>query len=210
MRDLGLRILCTDPVLKYCVNLYFYYKSKIFFLCAIWWLSRIRIHIPPIWIQTRLLNPSGSGPQNIISLSLFYWSFPFKHTGTCNCNTVVKCNVHRADPWKDASRCLGGGGGKLRGSGQNLIAALALQRNSIRVLLFRTMDEGRKGYYMEEGGPTYAARSLPRYISAFATRNRVHTSVWREREPELEFLNFWGPQASIPRNWFLKTCRLSP
>jgi hypothetical protein len=32
------------------------------------------------------------------------------------------------------------------------------------------MDERSKGYYMEGGGPTYAARSLPQYISAFATR----------------------------------------
>ncbi len=54
----------------------------------------------------------------------------------CNCNTLVKYNVHRADPWKDASRCLGGGGGKLRGSGQNLIAAHALQRNSVCILMF--------------------------------------------------------------------------
>ena len=28
--------------------------------------------------------------------------------------------------------------------------------------------------------------------------------VWRERKPEAEFLNFLGPQPSIPRNWFLK------
>jgi hypothetical protein len=32
------------------------------------------------------------------------------------------------------------------------------------------MDEGSKGYYMEGGGPTYAARNPPLYISAFATR----------------------------------------
>ncbi len=29
----------------------------------------------------------------------------------------------------------------------------------------------------------------------------VHTSIWREREPEPEFSNFSGPQASIPQNW---------
>ncbi len=28
--------------------------------------------------------------------------------------------------------------------------------------------------------------------------------VWGERKPEAEFLNFLGPQPSIPRNWFLK------
>jgi hypothetical protein len=32
------------------------------------------------------------------------------------------------------------------------------------------MDEGSKGYYIDEEGPTYAAQSLPQYISAFATR----------------------------------------
>ncbi len=33
-----------------------------------------------------------------------------------------------------------------------------------------TTDEGRKGSYIEGEGPTYAARSKPQYISAFATR----------------------------------------
>jgi hypothetical protein len=42
------------------------------------------------------------------------------------------------------------------------------------------------------GGPTYAAQSKPQYISA-SQRGffRVHTSMWREREPEPEFSNFF-------------------
>jgi hypothetical protein len=32
---------------------------------------------------------------------------------------------------------------------------------------------------------------------------RIHTCVWREREPEPEFSNFSGPQASIPWNWWI-------
>jgi hypothetical protein len=31
------------------------------------------------------------------------------------------------------------------------------------------MDEGRKGYYIEGEGATYAALALPQYISAIAT-----------------------------------------
>jgi hypothetical protein len=62
----------------------------------------------------------------------------------------------------------------------------------------------RKGKYIEEGGPTYAAQSLTQYNSAFATRvlqsTYVCVKVWRERESVPEFSNFSGPQASIPRN----------
>jgi hypothetical protein len=32
---------------------------------------------------------------------------------------------------------------------------------------------------------------------------RVHVFVLREREPVPEFSNFSGPQASIPRNWYI-------
>jgi hypothetical protein len=43
------------------------------------------------------------------------------------------------------------------------------------------MDEGRKGY-IEGGGPTYAARSKPQYISAFATRVLPSTYVYVKGE----------------------------
>ncbi len=39
------------------------------------------------------------------------------------------------------------------------------------------MDEGSKGLDMGEGGPTYAAWSLPQYNSAFATRVLLSTYV---------------------------------
>jgi hypothetical protein len=41
----------------------------------------------------------------------------------------------------------------------------------------QAMDERRKGYYIEGEGATYAALSLPQYISAFATRVLQCTSV---------------------------------
>jgi hypothetical protein len=41
-----------------------------------------------------------------------------------------------------------------------------------------------------EGGPTYAAWSLPQYISAFTTRVLQSTYVCGKGEREPEFLNF--------------------
>jgi hypothetical protein len=55
-----------------------------------------------------------------------------------------------------------------------------------------------------EGGlPTlaglYISTFQPSQRGFFRVHTRVHTCVWREREPEPEFSNFSGPQASIPR-----------
>jgi hypothetical protein len=47
----------------------------------------------------------------------------------------------------------------------------------LRGVMPRHMDEGSKGLYIEGGGPTYAARSQPQYISAFTTRVRQSTYV---------------------------------
>ncbi len=44
------------------------------------------------------------------------------------------------------------------------------------------MDEGSTGSYIEGGGPTYAARSKPQYISAFATRVLQSTYVYVKEE----------------------------
>jgi hypothetical protein len=60
------------------------------------------------------------------------------------------------------------------------------------------MDEGRKGIIHRGVGAylPYAARSLPQYISAFATRvlQSTYVCVKGKREPEPEFSNFSGPQ----------------
>ncbi len=65
---------------------------------------------------------------------------------------------------------------------------------------------------MDEGDKTSRGGGLPMlpglYHRTFQPSQRgffwVHMSVWRERKPEAEFLNFLGPQPSIPRNWLLK------
>ena len=65
------------------------------------------------------------------------------------------------------------------------------------------MDEGReRDNTSRRGGPPmlpglYLCTIQPSQRGFF----RVHTFVWREREPVPEFTNFSGPQASIPRNW---------
>jgi hypothetical protein len=52
------------------------------------------------------------------------------------------------------------------------------------------MKEVRDNMYIEEGGPTYAAQSLPQYISAFATRVLQSTCVKRERELEKTYIEY--------------------
>jgi hypothetical protein len=49
---------------------------------------------------------------------------------------------------------------------------------------------------MGEGGPTFAARSLPQYISAFATRVLQSTYVWGkgQRALSLNFQTFKDPR----------------
>ncbi len=58
--------------------------------------------------------------------------------------------------------------------------------------LVHTMDEGRERDKTSSGGALPMLPGL--YHSTFQPSQRgffrVHTSVWREREPELEFLNF--------------------
>ncbi len=66
-----------------------------------------------------------------------------------------------------------------------------------------------KSWMKEERDNTLEGGSLPTlpslYLSTFQPSQRgffrVQTSMWREREPEPEFSNFSGPQASIPQNW---------
>jgi hypothetical protein len=68
------------------------------------------------------------------------------------------------------------------------------------------MDEGRERDKTSRGGGLPTLPGL--YLSTIQPSQRgffwVHMCVWRERKPEAEFLNFLGPQPSIPRNWFLK------
>ncbi len=68
------------------------------------------------------------------------------------------------------------------------------------------MDEGRERDQTSRGGGLPTLPGL--YHSTFQPSQRgffwVHMCVWRERKPEAEFLNFLGPQPSIPWNLFLK------
>ncbi len=68
------------------------------------------------------------------------------------------------------------------------------------------MDEGRERDKTSRGGGLPTLPGL--YLSTIQPSQRgffwVHMCVWRERKPEAEFLNFLGPQPSIPRIWFLK------
>ncbi len=69
------------------------------------------------------------------------------------------------------------------------------------------MDEGRgrkrKGSYIEERGPTYAARSLPQYNSAFATRVLQSTCVCvkGERACVRIFKLFRTPGINSTQDW---------
>jgi hypothetical protein len=69
-----------------------------------------------------------------------------------------------------------------------------------------TMDEGRERDQTSRRGGLPTLPGL--YLSTIQPSQRgffwVHMCVWRERKPEAEFLNFLGPQPSIPWNWFLK------
>ena len=68
------------------------------------------------------------------------------------------------------------------------------------------MDEGRERDKTSRGGGLPTLPGL--YLSTIQPSQRgffwVHMCVWRERKPEAEFLNFLGPQPSIPWNLFLK------
>jgi hypothetical protein len=65
------------------------------------------------------------------------------------------------------------------------------------------MDEGReRDKTSRRGGlPTLPSLKLSTFQPSQRGFFRVHMSMWREREPEPEFSNFSGPQASIPQNW---------
>ncbi len=67
----------------------------------------------------------------------------------------------------------------------------------------KPMDEGIERDNTSGGGGLPMLPGL--YLSTFQPSQRgffrVHTSMWREREPEPEFSNFSGPQAPIPQNW---------
>ncbi len=68
------------------------------------------------------------------------------------------------------------------------------------------MDEGRERDKTSRGGglPTLPGLHLNTIQPSQRGFFWVHMCVWRERKPEAEFLNFLGPQPSIPWNWFLK------
>ncbi len=63
------------------------------------------------------------------------------------------------------------------------------------------MKEERDNTSRGRGLPTLHGLNLSTFQPSQRGFFRVHTSMWREREPEPEFSNFSGPQASIPQNW---------
>ncbi len=69
--------------------------------------------------------------------------------------------------------------------------------------LYKIMDEGRERDNTSRVGgiPTLPGLNLSTFQPSQRGFFRVHTSMWRERDPEPKFANFSGPQASIPKNW---------
>jgi hypothetical protein len=61
----------------------------------------------------------------------------------------------------------------------------------------------RKKRIIHAGGglPTLPGLNLSTFQPSERGFFRVHTSMWREREPGPKFSNFSGPLASIPQNW---------
>jgi hypothetical protein len=62
------------------------------------------------------------------------------------------------------------------------------------------MKEIRDNTWGRGGLPTLPSLMLSTIQPSQRGFFRVHMSLWRERDPEPEFTNFSGPQASVPKN----------
>ncbi len=77
---------------------------------------------------------------------------------------------------------------------------LLFQPRRIYNMCIPWMKEVRDNTWGRGGLPTLPGLNLSTFQPSQRGFFRVHTSLWRERDPEPEFTNFSGPQASIPQN----------